>query len=92
MLKILYIAPLPIIRGQSAGGVETATENILEGFSDINGLEVIVLSFRSNHLQYAITKYSENIIIIQKSPIIKNALYNILFYQRKVIREIINKC
>ncbi len=91
MLKILYIAPLSLIRKQSAGGVETATENILEGYSDIDELEIIVLSFRSDKFKNLTSKYSENITIIQKSPKYKNNLLNILFYQRKIIRGIINK-
>ena len=90
-MKILYIAPLSLNRKHSAGGVETATENILEGFSGIKRIEIIVLSFRSGQFNSTITKYSENITIIQKSQKIKNTLFNILFYQRKVIREIIDR-
>lgn len=91
MLKVLYIAPLSIDRKKGAGGVETATENILEGFSNISGLKIIVLSFRSEQFNNVITNYSENITIIQKSPITKFTLFNILYYQRKVIKEIINE-
>lgn len=90
-MKILYIAPLSLNRKHSAGGVETATENILEGFSGIKRTEIIVLSFRSGQFNSTITKYSENITIIQKSQKIKNTLFNILFYQRKIIREIIDR-
>lgn len=91
MLKVLYIAPLALNRKQGAGGVETATENVLEGFSDISELETIILSFRREHSQDTITQFSKNITIIQKSSKIKNDLFNILFYQRKVIRELIKK-
>jgi glycosyltransferase involved in cell wall biosynthesis len=91
MLKVLYIAPLSLNRKQGTGGVETATENILEGFSNINGLEIIVLSFSSEHSQHIVTKHSETITILQKSSIIKNTWYNILYYQRKVIRDIMDE-
>ncbi len=91
MLKVLYIAPLALNRKQGAGGVETTTENILEGFSGISGLEIIVLSFRQEYSEDTITKFSDTITVIQKSSTVKNALYNILFYQRKIIRELINK-
>ncbi|NHZ85412.1 MAG: hypothetical protein GWP19_05975, partial [Planctomycetia bacterium] len=90
MLKVLYIAPLSFNRKQGAGGVETTTENVLEGFSGISGLEIIVLSFRQEYFEDTITKYSDTITVIQKSSTIKNTLYNILFYQRKIIRELIN--
>ena len=90
MLKILYIAPLSLDRKHGRGGIETSTENILEGFSDINGIEVLILSFRKETFQTTVTKYSSNIRIIQNNLKTKNTLYNILFYQRKIIKKLIN--
>ena len=91
MIKILYIAPVSVNRKQGSGGVETASENILDGFSNIKGLEIIVLSFRNENIKNSVSKFSDNISIIQRGKKIKSTILNILFHQRKVVREIISK-
>ncbi len=91
MLKILIIAPLSTKLGHGKGGVENSVENILNGFANIPNLEILLLSFTFEKCLNTKTKYFNNSTIIQKGSSSNNTLFNILKFQKKTIRQIINE-
>jgi glycosyltransferase involved in cell wall biosynthesis len=62
-MKILMLAPLPLPGDSAKGGVESVTQNLLEGFSKINDLSIIVLSVHKNLSDELELQLYDNVIV-----------------------------
>lgn len=65
MIKVIFIAALPINTGNIKGGVESASINLLNGFSHYDNLNILVLSFNPLIDQKVRSIFSQNITIEQ---------------------------
>ena len=63
MIKILIIAPCPYNLNNIKGGVEAVTVNLLQGFQEIDEIEMLIVSIRKEIQKEEIVKYSNNIQI-----------------------------
>ena len=89
-MKILMIAPCPYILTDIKGGVEAVTVNLLQGFKEIDDIEMLIVSIRREIQKEEIVAYSNN-IQIQYIPFgkIKSTKLEMLFHGRKKVKQIV---
>lgn len=92
LLKIIMIAPYPSNPNIIHGGVEAVTVNLVKGFSEINQVELLIVSMQKNVAEETTVQIAENISVLNiPYGKIRSTKLEMLFHGRKKIKTIIKE-